>query len=65
MQQPSPSVGVTELLAGIVVVIVALAAAVLLHLGVGAEPPDNPGAAAQLAADAPRSAPMSAERGAE
>jgi hypothetical protein len=66
MQKPSTGIGTAELLYTGAVVLAALAASLFLHLGAGEEPPDNPGAAAQLAAAAaPQGAPASASHDSE
>jgi hypothetical protein len=50
MQTASGGPSARDLLYSAVVVLASLGAALLLHVGAGSEPPDNPGAAAQLAA---------------
>jgi hypothetical protein len=66
MQGSLDHVGRNELLCAVGLAAASIAAAFLLHLGAGPEAPDNPGAAAQLAAAAaPRVGAQSAARESE
>jgi hypothetical protein len=49
MDQPVHRLKPYDVLHAVAVILICAAAAVFLHLHAGPEPPDNPGAAAQLA----------------